>query len=97
MVKYLLLTSLTSSLKNYSSYLGITLAGIIFFTLLIILLVTLYQLFLSKNDKEISISRNEFLLTNMFKHKAKEIKNIRPTKRQNTYQKYKRLNDKESF
>ena len=73
MIKTLLLTNLSSSLDTYSSYIGITLAGIIFFTLIIISIITFSQLFSSKNnDKEISISKNEFLLTNMFKHQSQE-------------------------
>ena len=71
MDKNLLLITL---LKNYTSYLGITLTAIIVFTLLIISVITLSQLLFSKNDNEISISRNEFLLTNMFKHQVKERK-----------------------
>jgi hypothetical protein len=65
---------LITSLKNYTSYLGITLIAIIVFILLIISIITLLQLFFSENDKEISISKNEFLLTNMFKHQTKQRK-----------------------
>nr|MBC7612578.1 hypothetical protein [Pseudopedobacter sp.] len=65
---------LITSLENYTYYLGITLTAIIVFTLLIISIITLSQLLFSKNDNEISISRNEFLLTNMFKHQVKERK-----------------------
>ncbi len=65
---------LITSLENYTSYLGITLVAIIIFTLLIISIITISQLIFSKNDKEISISQNEFLLTNMFKHQSTERK-----------------------
>ncbi len=65
---------LLASLENYTAYLGITLVAIIVFTLLIISIITISQLLASKNDNEISISKNEFLLTNMFKHSSEEKK-----------------------
>lgn len=70
MVKNLPFTHLIGLLNIYNSYLGITLAVVLFFTLLVISIITLTQLFFSKNNKEISISKNEFLLTNMFKHQS---------------------------